>query len=98
MEKKDRWIALLLVLAVCFAMLFSAYYVLAAANHDCTEDNCPICRQISLCENTLKTLGLEVAASVVAIALTYSVATVLWQPKDNLDQVTLITLKVKLSN
>lgn len=98
MEKRNRKLALLLALAVCFVMLFSAFYIAAEADHDCIGENCPICYQISVCENTLKSLGYGVAVLVAAIVLTFSAAILLSQPKTHLKQSTLITLKVQLTN
>lgn len=98
MGKRNRRFALLLALAVFFVILFSVFYIAAETDHDCIGDNCPICYQISVCENTLKSLGCGVVTIVIAIALTFSVATILCKPKTHLRQSTLITLKVKLSN
>ena len=98
MEKRDRKLALLLALAVCFVMLFSAFYIAAEADHDCIGENCPICYQISVCENTLKSLGYGALALAAFFALTFSAAILFSQPKTYLRQSTLITLKVKLSN
>lgn len=98
MKKQNRKIALLLALAVCFVMLFSAFYIAAQADHDCIGEDCPICYQISICENTLKTLGFVAAAAVLSAALIYLCFTFTKQQENTLRQATLITLKVKLSN
>ncbi len=97
MEKRNRKFALLLALAVCFITLFSSFYIAAEADHDCIGESCPLCYQISVCENTLKSLGYG-AAVISAAALTCSFAILSGQPKTHLRESTLITLKVKLSN
>lgn len=98
MEKRKRIFAALLTFAVCFVMLFSAFYIAAEANHDCIKENCPICYHISVCENTLKSLGYGVLSIISAIALTFSVIILRSRPKTRPGKSTLITLKVKLSN
>lgn len=98
MKKQNRELALLLALAVCFAMLFSAFYMTAEADHDCIGEDCPICYQISICENTLKTLMFVAAAAVFSAALTYLCFALAKQQEKSLRHCTLITLKVKLSN
>ena len=41
--------AVMLLLAV----LFSAFFISEELHHDCTGEDCPICRTISLCETLL---------------------------------------------
>lgn len=98
MEKRNRRLAFLLALAACFIVLFSGLYIAAETNHDCIGEDCPVCYQISVCENTLETLGYAVVAILAAAGLTFVVAECPAQPKTSLGSSTLITLKVKLSN
>ena len=72
MTKKKRIISVVVAVAVFFVMLYSALYIAAEANHDCVGENCPICYQISVCENTLKNLSLAVCAVAFAVAFTYT--------------------------
>ena len=98
MGKRNRKLALLLALAVCFVMLFSVFYIAAEADHDCIGEDCPICYQIRVCETTLTSLGHGALVLAAVIALTFSAVILFSQPKTHLRQSTLITLKVKLSN
>ena len=98
MSKKNRIVAILLAVTVLFVMLFSVCYIAAEANHDCTGEDCPICCQISLCENTLKSLGNAIAIVIVAAFIG---AFMLFLPtfsKKQVVHITLVSLKVKLSN
>lgn len=97
MTKKTRGIALVLAVLVLSVMLSSTLYIANKADHDCIGEHCQICQQISICQNTLKNLGFGVAASAIAIALTYILASVLTSTKDESALTTLITLKIKLS-
>ncbi|MCR5770466.1 MAG: hypothetical protein K6G87_04435 [Butyrivibrio sp.] len=61
------------------AMLFSAFYISYEAHHDCTGEDCPICAQIQMCENTLHKIGGGLAflvAVIVPVIFTFVCASV----------------------
>ena len=68
------------------------------ANHDCSGDDCAICRQISICENLLKSLGLAGAAAAITAAFTYTMCRAILPCAETIGTLTLVALKVKLSN
>ena len=98
MTKKKRIISLVVAVAVFFVMLYSALYIAAESNHDCVGENCPICYQISVCENTLKNLSLSVCAVAFAAAFTYTLCRSISACADVTPSYTLISLKVKLTD
>ena len=98
MTKKKRIISLIVAVAVFFVMLYSALYIAAEANHDCVGENCPICYQISVCENTLKNLSLAVCAAAFAAAFTYTLCRSISACADVTPSYTLVSLKVKLTD
>lgn len=98
MTKKKRIISLVVAVAVFFVMLYSALYIAAEANHDCVGENCPICYQISVCENTLKNLSLAVCAVAFAAAFTYTLCRSITACADVTPSYTLVSLKVKLTD
>ncbi len=98
MTKKKRIISLVVAVAVFFVMLYSALYIAAEANHDCVGENCPICYQISVCENTLKNLSLAVCAVAFAAAFTYTLCRSISACADVTPIYTLVSLKVKLTD
>ena len=98
MTKKKRIISLIVAVAVFFVMLYSALYIAAEANHDCVGENCPICYQISVCENTLKNLSLAVCAVAFAAAFTYTLCRSISDCADVTPSYTLVSLKVKLTD
>ena len=98
MTKNKRVPALLIAAAVCFVMLFSSVFIVVNTGHDCTGESCPICCQINLFENTLKTLSNTFPAIALALALTYSVLACLSVFTAARQTESLVTLKVKLSN
>lgn len=69
MTKKLCFITRLLATVLAVVMLSSAVYLAVEANHDCSGDDCAICRQISICENLLKSLGLAGAAAAIPLRL-----------------------------
>ena len=68
MTKKFRFMTRLLAAVLAVVMLSSAVYLAVEADHDCSGDDCAICRQISICENLLKSLGLAGAAAAISAA------------------------------
>ena len=98
MTKKLCFMTRLLAAVLAVVMLSSAIYIAVEANHDCSGEDCAICRQISICENLLKTLGLAGAAAAITAAFTYTVYRAILPCAEMNGTLTLVALKVKLSN
>ena len=98
MTKKPCFMTRLLAAVLAVVMLFSAVYLAVEADHDCSGDDCAICRQISICENLLKSLGLAGAAAAISAAFTYTVFRAILPCTETIGTLTLVSLKVKLSN
>ena len=98
MTKKLCFMTRLLAAVLAVVMLSSAIYLAVEANHDCSGDDCAICRQISICENLLKSLGLAGAAAAITAAFTYTVCRAILPRAEMNGTLTLVALKVKLSN
>ena len=98
MTKKLCFMTRLLAAVLAVVMLSSAIYLAVEANHDCSGDDCAICRQISICENLLKSLGLAGAAAAITAAFTYTMCKAILPCAETIGTLTLGALKVKLSN
>ena len=98
MTKKFRFMTGLLAVVLAFVMLSSVAYIAAESDHDCTGVDCAICHQISVCENLLKSLGLAGAAAAISAAFTYTVCRAILPCAEMNGTLTLVALKVKLSN
>ena len=98
MTKKPCFITRLLAAVLAVVMLFSAVYIAVEADHDCFGDDCAICRQISICENLLKSLGLAGAAAAISAVFTYTVCRAILPCAEMNGTLTLVALKVKISN
>lgn len=98
MKKKHRMIASFLAVSAAFLMLFSVFFIASEAKHDCCGESCPICFQLDACGTTLKSVH---AAGTVLLLMTaaqffYDAVTVsVNRPVQN---ISLVTLKVKLSD
>lgn len=98
MAKKRTLFRTVLCLAVLLALVFSAFYIAAGADHDCLGESCEVCRHIAQCEKLLRTLLLLAAAALFAVAkdALFSV-----RPTDRAASCvgdTPVSLKVKLSD
>ena len=98
MTKKPCFMTRLLAAVLAVVMLFSAVYIAVEAEHDCSGEDCAICRQISICENLLKSLGLAGAAAAITAAFTYTMCRAILPCAETIGTLTLVALKVKLSN
>lgn len=65
---KRRLLAGVLALLVLLALLVSALYLIAEADHDCTGEDCHVCAQLRLCENLLRRFA-AVAVTAAALAV-----------------------------
>ena len=98
MTKKFRFMTGLLAVVLAFVMLSSVAYIATEADHDCTGVDCAICHQISTCENLLKSLGFAGAAAAITAAFIYTLCKAVLPCTETNGTLTLVSLKVKLSN
>ena len=98
MTKKSRLITGLLAAVLVAVMLSSAVYIAVEANHNCSGEDCAICHQLQVCENLLKSIGLAGAAAAISAAFTYTVCRAILPCAEMNGTLTLVALKVKLSN
>ena len=98
MTKNLCFMTRLLAAVLAVVMLSSAIYLAVEADHDCSGDDCVICHQIGVCENLLKSLGLAGAAAAISAAFTYTVCRAILPCAEMNGTLTLVALKVKLSN
>lgn len=98
MTKYKRKIAIFLSIMLCFVILTCLTFIAKMSQHECTQEECSICCQISFSKKMLKRLGstvLSTAVTMVFAALTVLLPHFFYQMRQN---ATLVSLKVKLSN
>ena len=98
MTKKLCFMTRLLAAVLAVVMLSSAVYLAVEADHDCSGEDCAICHQIGVCEDLLKSLGLAGAVAAITAAFTYTVCRAILPCTETISTLTLVALKVKLSN
>lgn len=96
-SNSKRIIAGIMVIMLLAIVLFSAFYIAAEADHDCTGDDCPICACIQQCENILNQVGDGAARVSMAAPVIFLLLFVLF-PAQSIPQETLISRKVRLNN
>ena len=98
MGKTKRILAMVMAAAIFAVMLSSALFLAEEANHDCIGDGCQICLQLNLCRGVLKSLSLVLLAAVAALTVAYILWGGFWPSQGFTGHITLVALKVKLSN
>lgn len=81
-----------------FIMLFSAFYIAAEADHDCTGEDCPICACIQQCENTLHQIGDGITSQAAVIIPFVFLLVSIFLFASLFPQETLVSRKVRLNN
>ena len=62
MTNRKRFAALLLCVGLLLVLTTSAFLLIHEADHDCSGEDCPVCRLIAINIRLLRTLGLAVLA------------------------------------
>ena len=88
----------IMVLLMLVAMLFSAFYIAAEADHECMGEDCPICACIQQCENTLHHFGDRLAVQVAIIVPVIFILISAILLSVDFAQETPISKKVRLNN
>ena len=63
--KRQKKAAILICMAFLVVMLASFFYIAKEENHNCTGEDCPICYEISVCQENLKNLGTGLAVAAM---------------------------------
>ena len=70
MTSRSRFIALALCACLLLALSASFLLVLHEAGHDCSGENCPVCRLVSSCIRSLRSLALSLLLAFFLPSLT----------------------------
>lgn len=98
MKQKSRIAALMLCVLLCFTMLFSVMFVAAESSHDCTGERCHVCVELRACLSLIKSVSLTASALIVFLFAGYFIQLVFRRAVLDTAGLTLVSLKVKLSN
>ncbi len=97
MSKAKRIFMLIISLALIFAVLFSAAFIVHESDHHCTGESCHICKLINVCIAALNVSGLIILLFAIAVFTVNSFIVTVLNIGFISPQNTLISLKVKLS-
>lgn len=95
--KRNKIIAIFFIILLVLIMFFATIFVVEEIDHDCDGENCPICYQISVCENIIKVLGNGLIVAITAIYLLTNHKLYFCFKNVFVKKLTLVILKVKLS-
>ena len=71
MTSQKRIGALILCVGMALVLAVSAAFIIHEADHDCSGEDCPVCRMIAVNINLLHALGLAVIAFLSLFFLTF---------------------------
>lgn len=98
MTKNKRIISVFLAFSIIFVMSFSAVYIASEASHECPGEECPICVHIDICKSVFTVLKFFVAVLLIFKAILRFIISVSEKTAFFTEAVTLVSLKVKLSD
>lgn len=98
LPRHKRIMAGIMGILMLLIILFSAFYIAAEADHDCTGEDCPICACIHQCEKTLYQIsdGIAVQTAVIIPFVFMLVIPVLFTVC--IQHETLISKKIRLNS
>lgn len=97
-KRKRQIAALCTCLVFIIIMAASFLYIIENQKHNCTGEHCGICHEMQICDGNVKNCILESMAVFFGLLILCDTLLSLsaWSLKN--EEVTLVTLKVKLSN
>lgn len=96
--KKKRLLVIIFTLLFVLSLIFTFSFISANINHECIGKECQICEEIDTCEDFLKAAACTTVAAAAVTAVRKFGIVALPFFGDRVDNSTLISLKVKLSN
>ena len=93
-----KFTSIILVTIIFFVVLLSTFYIAFEYEHDCTENECPICCLMEQCESTLKqikdgiVIGFRINIPIFFIAIQFIYLTT------NIITNTLVSNKIRLND
>ncbi len=93
----DRRIALKMTAILLVALtMFSAFFIILEADHDCSGEDCPVCAAIQLFGNILRYAGTKPDAITAVAALAFAI--IYLSAAGYTARVTPVSVKVRMNN
>lgn len=96
--RRNQIFTLLTCILLCMAIACSLAFIAAESNHDCSEYDCHICFEIENCKVLLRSISCACIPLFFFLPLICHILLLYRSTSLKNKAVTLITLKVKLSN
>ena len=98
MTNKKRAIVIFMAVTVVFVMFFSSFFVAKNTKHNCVGEHCSICLQIENCKTALRELTFDFLTVCIEISAAILILFTAFISYKIYIHITLVSLKVKLSN
>lgn len=98
MPGHKRITAGIIVILMLFNLLFSAFYIAAEVDHDCTGEDCPICACIAQCESILHQISDGIVSQAAFVFPIVFLVVSLFLYTNLFTQETLVSRRVRLNN
>lgn len=98
MKELKKLTSIIVAVIIVVTMFFSATFLSCNANHDCNEENCPICEMMQMEENVLNKLSMAIAILAVALCLCVLAQESMAIFSDAITYYSPVKLKVKMLN
>ncbi len=96
--KRNKVATILAVLLIVFFVV-SIFFVAHESDHECIGEDCPICEQIVICENTIQELGTGIITIIIILATVFGGVYKLLSLADNRTKnESLVSLKIEMLN
>lgn len=95
---KNATFAAILSVLIVIALTVSFCFVIAESDHDCSGEDCHVCRAIAAVSNIIVKFSLAVALVFSVLPLVFAAIAVISARTENTVFNTPVKLKVKLSN
>lgn len=98
MAKRTRFAAACGAVLLVFALLFSVFFIVSEADHNCIGEDCPICHQIQTCQKLLEQLSTAHSTSGIGAALFFFLLLAALRTQNIFTASSPVLWKVKLLN
>ena len=95
---RKKFLSLMLAGLFVFVVIFSIAFTAFEVNHECSGDECPVCFQLYICSDNLKSLYLSSFILTLCAWICCEYSRVFLSREVRYARSDLIALKVKLSN
>ncbi len=68
-QKRIRVLAIIMAFLMLAVIMISSAYLALHSDHDCAEEDCPICECMRICESLIRSAGCDIVFNTAAFVL-----------------------------